>query len=296
MNKLNFKKLEKTEIQIAYKQVTKKVALGKSKFGGNPHLPKDFEWYWFEGESRGDKVIANRPLSFLAQINLAEVSKYDKEHLLPLKGILYFFYEWETSTWGFDPKDRGSARVYYYPNNKDLIETNPPTVMNEEYSFPEFSLSFKRKIGLPDSEEFHTHHRLNESDSNLDTCNIYDDEREKYGYKIEEDYSISKLLGYANLIQAAMLEQCEIVTNGFFHGSRKYSDNSFENLTEEQAKTFFQNSSEWILLFQMGTIEDKKNPGNFSLIFGDCGNIYFYIKKHDLANRNFENTWFVLQC
>lgn len=35
---------------------------------------------------------------------------------------------------------------------------------------------------------------------------------------------------------------------------------------------------------------------NFELLFGDCGNIYFYIKKSDLVNKNFEGSWAILQC
>ena len=34
----------------------------------------------------------------------------------------------------------------------------------------------------------------------------------------------------------------------------------------------------------------------FELMFGDCGRIYFYIRKEDLRNRNFENVWLSLQC
>ena len=35
---------------------------------------------------------------------------------------------------------------------------------------------------------------------------------------------------------------------------------------------------------------------NFSLDFGDCGSIYFYIRKDDLAARRFERAWLILQC
>ena len=34
-----------------------------------------------------------------------------------------------------------------------------------------------------------------------------------------------------------------------------------------------------MLLFQLDTVEQ----GNFELMFGDCGHIYFYITKEDLA-------------
>ena len=31
-------------------------------------------------------------------------------------------------------------------------------------------------------------------------------------------------------------------------------------------------------------------------MFGDCGRIYFYIRKKDLAERNFDNVQLILQC
>ena len=48
----------------------------------------------------------------------------------------------------------------------------------------------------------------------------------------------------------------------------------------------------WQLLLQLNSIANEK----IELLFGDCGNIYFYINKMDLINNNFENTWTILQC
>ena len=31
-------------------------------------------------------------------------------------------------------------------------------------------------------------------------------------------------------------------------------------------------------------------------MFGDCGNIYFWIRKQDLAERRFDKVWCILQC
>ena len=48
----------------------------------------------------------------------------------------------------------------------------------------------------------------------------------------------------------------------------------------------------WVLLFQMGTVEDDETE----LMYGDCGLIYFWIRKEDLAARNFDNVRLILQC
>ena len=96
------------QLKIARKETYK---LGATRFGGQPDVPPDFVWPTYEGESY-DHVVKDRPLTFLAQFNCAELAQFDKEHLLPDHGLLSFFYETDTQCWGYDPKDQGCARVY----------------------------------------------------------------------------------------------------------------------------------------------------------------------------------------
>ncbi len=63
-------------------------------------------------------------------------------------------------------------------------------------------------------------------------------------------------------------------------------------LSEEEKRDIESAKKEWMMLFQMGTIGDD----SFELMFGDGGYIYFWIKKTDLLNRNYENVWLILQC
>lgn len=92
------KKLIKNSINL--KMMDKKVKLGESKFGGKPHLPKDFVWPYFTG-TNFDNETKNRPLAFLAQINLQDAKKFDKDNVLPSEGMLYFFYENVLNDMGF---------------------------------------------------------------------------------------------------------------------------------------------------------------------------------------------------
>ena len=71
-----------------------------SRLGGSPDLPSSIEW-----PRKG-----NAPLSFIAQVNLADVAPYEAEGLLPRDGLLSFFYDAvEQEAWEFDPADHGSA-------------------------------------------------------------------------------------------------------------------------------------------------------------------------------------------
>ena len=84
-----------------------------------------------------------------------------------------------------------------------------------------------------------------------------------------------------------MFEDCELISQGYFLGQG----------TGEIPKKILQSShssayKRWMLLFQLDTVEN----GDFELMFGDCGHIYFYITKEDLAARHFERIWLMLQC
>ena len=82
-----------------------------------------------------------------------------------------------------------------------------------------------------------------------------------------------------------MEEECEAVTRGFNMGG-------IESYPKQYQKEIRSASIDWILLFQMDTVETS----DYELMFGDSGHIYFWIKKEDLANKNFENIWLILQC
>lgn len=273
-----FNQLKKEAISIKYAPADQTLPLGSSKFGGKPHLPEDFKWFYY-AETDADEPAKNRPLAFIAQINLRDIAAYDKEKLLPQQGILYFFYELDSMTWGFDPKDKGSARVYYFDGEiSKLQETDFPSDMEQDYILPELCISFENIPDLPDYEEFTDYYGECDWDE-------FEEEREAFGYTENEDGAL-KLLGYADIIQNSMLLECEQASNGIFCG-----DDSVK-MTKEQKRGFFENSKDWTLLFQIGTVE----TGDFELMFGDCGNIYFYIKKSDLSRKNFDDVWLTLQC
>ena len=150
LDKKELEPLKRNAIVINYNEEnSEKIPKGSSKIGGKPDLSKDFQWYYYNGEDYKRKV-ANRPLSFLMQINCEEVHKYDKESLLPEKGILYFFYELMTMTWGFSPNDRGSARVFYYDGEiEDLVSTDFPEDMEKDCIIPEAKIDFESMNDYP---------------------------------------------------------------------------------------------------------------------------------------------------
>ena len=265
--------LKKNEIIISTEFNTDSEIVNKSKIGGKPYLPKDFIWPYYQ----------EFPLSFLAQINLEEVNSLDKDRLLPSTGMLYFFYELETEEWGYHPESKGCAKVFYYEDTSNFELIDFPENMEDDYKIPEFKVTFKSNISLPSYENFYL--LLKEHDTFKKQNIWFKDFIPLYDDIFIPDNNYTKLLGHPEVIQNPMEEECEAVTRGFDMGG-------VESYPKKYQKEIRSASKDWILLFQMDTVETS----DYELMFGDSGHIYFWIKKEDLANKNFDNIWLILQC
>ena len=274
--------VKKDEITIFTEPNEDNEILNKSKIGGKPYLPKDFVWPYYQ----------ELPLSFLAQINLEEVKALDKDNLLPDKGMLYFFYELETQEWGFKPENKGCSKVFYYEDISNFELIDFPEDIEDYNIVPEFKVNFKSNISYPSYENFE---KLNENDVLLEkyeTFEGYDELNDNFFdnyYDFYEEYmdnleSHTKLLGYPDVVQNSMEEECVEVTRDFDMEAVKASPKKYKEEIKKAAEN-------WILLFQMDTVETD----DYELMFGDSGHIYFWIKKEDLKNKNFDNVWLILQ-
>lgn len=268
------KSLQKNQIRMD--TVTRRTPRpDESKLGGKPFLPVGFVWPTFT--SKEDHVT--RPLSFFAQINLQDVSALDTDHMLPERGILYFFYDTEAFCWGFDPEDKGAAQVYYY---EDTTGFAPCALPSTECTVPEIALQFTTEPSFPGFEEFECY-----SDLDVD-WEDYDRVLSKLGIDPESEEEKHKLLGYADLIQGEMLTECERAHRGLSSGDPE----SYRNTPPDETAAIRDHAKDWVLLLQLSTIRAR----NFEWMFGDCGSLYYYIRKDDLAAHRFENAWFSMQC
>ena len=266
-------KLAKNEIVMSVDTDPGVIPGHASKLGGKPWLPRDFQWPVYES----DKI---RPLSFLCQINLEEVSPYDRDRVLPGKGMLYFFYECDAFCWGFDPEDKGCARVFYFEDTDGFAPMELPEDLETAYAVPEMAVRFQAQPSYPKYEELE-HHSSLECD-----WEKYDEALEKLG--VDMDAENHKLLGYADIIQNEMLSECERVTRGIYCGD----PSGYQDASEDEEASILRSAKDWTLLLQLTTLEKE----DWEWMWGDCGMLYFYIKRQDLAARRFENAWFSLQC
>ncbi|MBQ7989445.1 MAG: DUF1963 domain-containing protein [Oscillospiraceae bacterium] len=277
----------KKEIRLGYHRSDDRLDMTASKIGGRPAVPVGFEWPTYTGTVCGDsdREKKTRPLSFLAQIRLKDVKCHDEEDLLPESGIISFFYDLETMTWGFDPEDKSSARVYYFPEDTDLTYGDIPEALDEEYIIPELAVTFTPHTSLPGYGDKDDEPGISRN-ADLD-WDEYMECRESAGGDDIED--LTKLLGYPNVIQnPTMEEECEACSRGFRQGNEQ----DFAAVSAEDKEDIARKAKDWMLLFQMSTVETD----DFELMFGDCGSIYFWIRKGDLKERRFDKVWLVLQC
>ena len=77
--------------------------LGCSKSGGLPDLPPDYRWPSYRG----------RPLDFILQINLEDVSGFPSCQDLPERGLISVFYNAVDQPLGLDPMDRRQWKIHY---------------------------------------------------------------------------------------------------------------------------------------------------------------------------------------
>ncbi len=245
---------------------------GYSKLGGCPDVPPDFEW---------PKNHDGQPLSFIVQINLADVAKLDTAERLPNYGVLSFFYD--NLCWGFSPKDKDGFRVFHFDDRYSKLTRMPPPEMPSKKmlgfikidqkvrEFKPCRLALKKFLALPDA---------------LTLFPNDDDEQfwDAFYEMLESIGGHHRLLGYAEPIQDSMELQCELVTNGIYCGDPSgYKDPKVKELEG--------NASQWKLLLQIDSDTHATD-----MMWGDAGRLYVWIKEEDLRNSNFERCWLISQC
>lgn len=113
-----------------------KLPVGSSKFFGNPDVWEGFEWPSIEIDGQ------LYDLTFMCQINCADIAAYDKDGLLPKTGMLYFFYDLDEMP--YEPSDKQAARVLYYNGDINFLkEMHLVDENGDDLSMREMKLEFE---------------------------------------------------------------------------------------------------------------------------------------------------------
>jgi len=240
---------------------------GASKLGGEPDLPAAVPWPVRPG---------SEPLTFLAQLNLAELSTYGSGLPLPDDGLLLFFYDAETQPWGLDPADASGTHVLYVGGGTAV----------ERRAHPKGRPSKVRKLQLMPGES-------------LPSWSPFQDKAAAAGFAShqvssqidrlsDEDFESITFGGHAvggwpALIQDEMELECQLASNGIDVGGP-------EGYETPRAIALAPGAVDWRLLLQLDEDED------LGWFWGDAGRLYFWCREQDIAARRFDRCWTVLQC
>lgn len=240
--------------------------IGSTHFGGQPDVPPDFVWPTCKLEAK------TGPLAFLAQFDCEELAQYDCEHLLPKHGVLSFFYEADTQPWGYNPKESGFARVFWFEDASVLAPADYPSDMSNTLKLPINGIHTRQEPSLPDWEDFSIAWPNEDANLFMETQQA-----------IRKPAVCSKLLGWPDVIQNCLPVQCELLNEGYYLGKDKISLETIRRAEQISLE-------KWCLLFQL----DSLKIDDFCLMFGDSGRIYFYISKEDLIAHRFERVRLIL--
>lgn len=233
-------------------------AKSPSYLGGNPILPQEILWPVCEG----------RELTFLACIDLAQVAQTGVVSWLPEEGRLLFFYDVDGQPWGFHPADKSGWAVIYCDPNRQGSETRA--------RLPQRYVSFEPISTMPSWERLEKL-GLTLSDADVDK---YHDEQFDGDYE-PSDYRIG---GYPVPIQGDEMElESQLASNGVDCGG-------VERIDQELVRKLRPGADDWRLLLQFPSDDD------LGVMWGDVGNLYFWVREQDARQGDFSRTWLVLQC
>jgi uncharacterized protein YwqG len=249
----------------------REIPLGASKLGGRPDMPPTLVWPHYH----------ERPLEFIAQINLAETAPYDADGVLPTQGRLLCFYDVQQWLDG-DPFEQGRFCVYYDTSDVAVLQrTDYPETAEAE--FRPCALTFAAALTLPSLESKPLLADIQLYDYYLTDTPERQVEIHAYLNLTELAYqgmSAHQLLGWPEQIQGDVFVEMIRAANGIPMG--KTLPNVYQ--------TYGAQIDEWQLLLQIDS-DQKAN-----MMWGDVGALYWCIRRDDLRNLRFDNVIVTMQC
>lgn len=234
------------------------------RLGGSPRLPSPDLWPDRKG----------RPLSFIAELDLAALRAGGGPDYLPAEGFLHVFYDAEDQPWGFDPEDRDGLALVFTATVADQSLPGPPAP--DTVVFAARSLKGRRALSYP------TPARLEPTTpplSDADMEALADLERSDLGPGPQH-----RVGGYPSPIQNDSMEiEAELASRGVYLGDGSGYDTDGPD-AERIAR------AEWRLLLQIDSDDDA------DMMWGDTGTLYVWIRERDARTGNFDRPWLILQC
>ena len=243
----------------------KNIKTGKSKIGGKPDLPKGFEWPRVNGI----------PMLFCAQYNLSELTKYDKENILPKRGHFYIFLSLDEEWNEFNSTNQPFE--FIYSESENIIRTEFPNDLQENQIFKTASIDYFEYYTLPDDENYKLF-ELEKKYNNELYFYFYQPTDEYIGEELYQDYdSMHQILGHDRAVQSSVVYDFASKDLGLYGAEKTEYQKRWNDILELSKK--------YELLLQLDCYDENTNLTKFA----SSGVYYFGILKSDLESLNFEN-------
>ena len=245
--------------------------IATSRFGGLPDLPDSIKW----------PEVNGKKMKFITQINLEDLNEFDTSNLLPESGMLYFFID--KDNYYIPMADKKFWKVLY---TDDLLNLKRIKLAKKErlldYSAGQpCSLAFSPEITIPGADRKEVKELLTKEEDIKAYWSLYDD-------LYHSNAPIHRFLGYPLIVQSDDMEkQSEFIAHGI-NIYNKYDEN------HPQIKAILDSDyiNNWILLFQL---EEDYVKDRLDMVWGDAATLYFWIRKEDLENKNFDKVQLLMQ-
>lgn len=249
--------------------------IGKTKLGGCPDLPANINW----PKSKYDDL----PMSFLGQLNLAEISAYDELEQLPKEGILYFFFDVGSADEGTviysteSDLARKSFPPDFFPPKKSFFQ-RILTGKNRERKLKESAVEIGKEYHVPSCDSLYMDRIQKITSTEIDPFNATaeDEIHDIYDEGEHETTSNHHVLGHYMGIQN------EYIESSFLEGGFEDYENVKLSELDEALK--------WKLLFQVDSDD------HLAMSWGDWGRVFFFIYENDLQNQDFTNVKLMVDC
>ena len=235
-----------------------------SRLGGQPNLPKDIPWpVWQE----------KRPLSFLAQFDLAQLPAIDSLDR-PRNGSWLFFYDCDAMPAGYDPEERNGAQVFYVTGPLAAHDARAwHDDLAPEFRYQGFALSAYPAVSLPEMDR-----------AFMNEYQVTGEELSAYLNLAPLAYGEHRMGGNAVPMNGGDPRlEAQLVSHGINCG---YPD----GYDEGRRLGLDAGAADWLLLLQLDSGGDCAG-----MDWNDGGRIYFMIHKDDLRHRRFQNVHLTLQ-
>lgn len=250
----------------------------RTRVGGDPDLPPDLEW----------PVCEEGPMTFVAQLDLAELAAYEAAGELPAAGVLSFFYA-PIAPEG-DPLN--PVRVFHFEDPSVLVRRSSPSASSPLRAF---AVELEEELVYPGLESQVHYEALLPPERVRDFYQRY--AAGVYGELIpasplaalifaldeaDQERPIHRVLGCAASVQGDPYLDVEVGTRG---GYASWKEGSAAAL---QAR---RDAGRWRLLLQIDAVQDDE-----LLLNQDGGFFYFWIPGDALARGDFAAVRGALQC